>query len=117
VTKAIHLINRRDGASLLGLTRWNGHPNSFRSCCWRIGDEEAAALIGGWVYFHESKSKPSRFGGLILGFEPGEGDMAERKIILFQVDNLARQQNWRGADHDMGMWGGLVEADLPHETD
>jgi hypothetical protein len=117
VAKAIHLINRRDGASLHGLTRWDGHPNSFRSCCWRITDEEAAELIGGWVYFHEAKSKPSRLGGLILGFEPGEDDMAERKIILFQVDNRARQQSWRGADHGMAMWSGVIDADFPHEAE
>ena len=116
VPNAIHLINRREGANLLGLSRWDGHPNSFRSCCWRVSDADAATLIGGWVYFHETKSTPSRLGGLILGFEPGEGDKAERKVLLFQVDNRARQQKWRGADHGMAMSSGIVDASFPHET-
>lgn len=117
MTRAIHLINRRDGTSLHGLTRWNGHPGRYRSCCWRISDEDAAELIGGWVYFHQAKSMPSRLGGVILGFEPGEHDMAERKVLLFQADPRAREQRWRGADHGMAMWSGLVDADLPHEAE
>lgn len=114
---AAHFICRRDGASLHGMSRWDGDPHGFRSCCWLISDEDAAELIGGWVYFHEAKATPSRFGGIILGFEPGEGDMAHRKVILFRADNRAREQQWRGADHAMAMWSGVVEGDRPHEVD
>jgi hypothetical protein len=117
MTKAIHLINRRDGASLHGMSRWQGDPHGFQSCCWRISDEDAAELIGGWVYFHDTKSTPSRFGGIILGFGPGQGDLADRKVVLFRADNRAREQSWRGADHGMAMWSGLVDGDLPHEAE
>lgn len=115
MTKAIHLINRRDGATLHGMTRWAEESGGFRSCCWRITDEDAAELIGGWVYFHETKAAPARFGGVILGFEPGEGDMADRKKILFRGDGRSRGVRWRGADHGMAMWSGVVDAYLPHE--
>jgi hypothetical protein len=115
--KAIHLINRRDGASLHGMTQWPGEPGGFRSCCWHISDDQAAQLIGGWVYFHEAKATLARFGGLILGFELGEGDMADRKIILFRGDGRSRGVKWRGADHGMAMWSGVIDADLPHEAE
>ena len=115
VTKAIHLINRRDGANLHGMSRWDGNPQGFRSCCWRISDAEASELTGGWVYFHEAKSSPSRFGGVILGFELGQGELADRKVIQFRADHNARGVQWRGADHGMAMWSGVVPAELPHE--
>lgn len=116
MTGAAHFINRREGAGLHGMSRWDGDPHGFRSCCWLVSDEEAAELIGGWVYFHEAKATPSRFGGVILGFEPGEGDLALRKVILFRADNRARGQSWRGADHGMAMWSGVIEGSLPHEA-
>lgn len=68
------------------MSRWHGDPRGFQSCCWRISGEEAGQLIGVWVYLHDSKSTPSRFSGIILGFERGEGDMADRKGILFRAD-------------------------------
>lgn len=115
--KAIHLINRRDGQRLHGMSPWSGQPGGFRSCCWIIGDEQAAELIGGWVYLHETKSTPARFGGIILGFEPGEADMADRKVMLFQGDGRSRGVRWRGASHGMAMSSGVVDADLPHEAE
>lgn len=114
---AVHFINRRDGVHLHGMTGWNGASNGFQSCCWHINDEEAGLLVGGWVYFHEAKASLSRFGGVILGFEPGQGELADRKVILFRSDNRARGQRWRGADHGMAMWSGVVVADLPHELE
>lgn len=117
MTKAIHFINRRDGAHLHGMTRWPGDRHGYRSCCWHISDEDAASLIGGWVYFHETKAKSASFGGIILGFEAGEGELAARKAILFRADGAARNQKWRGAQHGMAMSSGVVDAQLPHELD
>jgi len=116
VTKAIHLINRRDGAALHGMTRWQGAEHGFRSCCRRISDADAADLVGGWVYFHETKASLSRFGGEILGFEQGVDDMADRKLILFRADERARERKWRGSTHAMAMWSGVVEANWAHEA-
>lgn len=114
--KAVHFINRRDGISLFGMSRWPGEPNGYRSCCWLLSDEQASELIGGWIYFHETKAKPASFGGMIIGFEPGGTDMADRKAILFRADGRARGVVWRGADHGMAMSSGVVNADLDHEA-
>ena len=113
--RAIHLINRRDGAGLFGMMKWPEIEHGFKSCCWQISEEQAASLVGGWVYFHETKGDPARFGGQIIGFEQGSADLADRKIILLRADARARGQRWRGAAHGMAMWSGLVDADAEHE--
>lgn len=114
--QSIHLISRREGITLHGMSRWPEEPQGYQSCCWLISDEDATNLLGGWVYFHETKADPSGFGGVILGFAPGHDDLAHRKIIMFRHDRRARGQQWRGADHSMAYSSGLVEADLPHEA-
>lgn len=119
MTKALHLICHREGNTLHGLSRWDGDPNGYRSCCWLISDEDAAQLVGGWIYFHESKSSLSSFGGQILGFQPGANeneDMTARKIILFRADRSGRGQSWRGRDYGMAWGSGVVDADLEHEA-
>ena len=112
---AIHLINRRKGPTLLGLDRWVEQADGFRSCCWQLSDEQAASLVGGWVYLHGSKAERSSFGGQILGFEQGQDGSADRKAILFRAEASCRGQRWRGANHGMAYTSGIVTADLPHE--
>lgn len=119
MTKALHLVCHREGTTLRGLRRWEGDPKGYRSCCWLVSDAQAAALIGGWIYFHEKKSAPSTFGGQIVGFEPGEcegEDMADRKVILFRAAAEGRGQSWRGRDYGMAWGSGVVDADLEHEA-
>lgn len=115
MSKAIHLINRREGSTHIGLDRWKDQMHGFRSCCWQLNDDQAEALIGGWLYLHGSKAEKSSFGGQILGFEQGDGNMADSKIILFRADAACRGQVWRGADHGMAYMGGVIDADLSHE--
>jgi hypothetical protein len=115
MTSAIHLICRREGTSYVGMTRWSGQPNSYRSCCWLLSHEQAEVLIGGWVYFHAAKADPSGFGGRIAAVEQGVGDMADRKALLFRAERAGRGQAWRGADHGMAHMSGVVDADFPHE--
>ena len=118
MSKAIHLKNERQGISRRGLTKVVGERNGWRSCCWLLTDEEQDALIGGWLYLHETKSTPSQFGGMIIGFEPAERDGAARSngvAIVFRADSRARDQGWRGANHGMAWTSGVLEGDLPHE--
>ena len=60
--KSIHFICRqRTGLDCIGGT-------TYTSGLWGIGTQAAEQLVGGMVYFHESKSQPSYFGdGLLHG--------------------------------------------------
>ncbi len=59
----------------------------FTSGRWVVSQETANALIGGTIYFHDAQSKPSFFGGLILGAERiEEGEAAGRFIFKFKSD-------------------------------
>ncbi len=64
----IHLICKDQA----GLSCINPKAHIYRSEAWRLTPEEAAALPEGMVYFHQTKMKPSYFGGVIQSVEPIE---------------------------------------------
>lgn len=118
MTKAIHLINEREGLSRKGLTLQERATDTWRSCCWLLSGEEQDALLGGWLYLHDAKAKPASFAGQILGFEPAKRDGAaieDGVAILFRADRSGRDQKWRGASHAMAWSSGVIDGDLPHE--
>jgi hypothetical protein len=114
---AIHIICQRDNASRLkGLSHIGGA--HYTSECWAINDTEAQELLGGWVYFHPSKSRRSEFGGVILAVEEGLRPGAATPIgITFTIEarREAHGQTWRGQDHRRAWTGGVVADSLPHE--
>ena len=112
----IHFINRKDGIGREGLTHVDG--GNYRSCCWALTPHQAQALVGGWIYLHESKAQHSAFGGRIVAVEPGVWEHAanqDRVAIIFQAAREARGQAWRGSDHTQAYKSGLIEPSLPHE--
>lgn len=117
MAKAIHLICRHENGRYRNLTRLQGQ--AHRSGWWKISEAHAQALIGGWIYLHEAKGKPSGYGGRVTGIEPagpndeGEG---ERYGLIFEARREGREQAWRGASHGMAWTGGLIEATAPHEA-
>lgn len=117
MTKAIHLICRHEGGRYKNMAHLEGQ--TYRSGWWKISEADAQALIGGWIYLHEAKAKPSGFGGRVTGVMPagpddeGEG---ERYGLIFEARREGRVQPWRGADHGMAWTGGLVEATASHEA-
>ena len=117
--KAIHIICHRDeSGQLQGLSRIPGTQPYYQSECWDISDDEATQLVGGWVYFHPTKKKPSEFGGRILGTAVGvrTGAATPRGIVLtLEARREGRGQKWRGQDHGRAWTGGLVEPTLDHE--
>lgn len=113
---SIHFINRQVGIGREGLSHLGG--GRYRSCCWILNGQEIEAIIGGWIYLHETKSAPSAFGDKILAVEPGIREQAaypEGFAIIFDAPLEAQGQAWRGADHALAYRSGLVEPDLPHE--
>ena len=118
MAQSIHLICRRvHGGGLKGVTKLEPAPR-FRSVSWELSAANAAALVGGWVYFHPSKTVPSEMGGRIIAVEEsGERTAhdAPEVAIIFEAAVEGRGQKWRGMGHSMAWTGGNVEADLPHE--
>jgi len=85
--KAVHLICRRDGITLLGLSPLKDKKGYFQSCCWAFKDDPSS-LIGGWAYLHPvSKKSPSEFGGVVREVLPAkrEGKAIEDGYILGPV--------------------------------
>jgi hypothetical protein len=118
--KAIHLINEREGLTRKGLSKVASAQDTWRSCCWVLSEFDQDALLGGWLYLHDSKGKPASLSGRIIGFEAAEreGTATQRGVaIVFQAHRDARGKKWRGASHGMAWSSGVIEADLSHEQD
>ena len=114
--KVLHVINKQsdDGPGLRHLWPAPGEKDVFHSGYWDLPLAEAETLIGGMLYLHETKAKPSRFGGRVLSVEQREmNEFARPMRVVFKVESLreGRGQKWRGADHDMASYGSIIEAD------
>jgi hypothetical protein len=66
-------------------------PRAYESGDWVLGDDVREALLqGGRVYFHDSQSEPSFFGGTVTGFREvpnATGSKFRRWVILFTSDD------------------------------
>jgi hypothetical protein len=118
--KAVHLICRREGHSFVGLTLIDREQKLYRSCCWAFPPtDDLNNLVGGWLYLHpDSKSHPSKFGGVIqeVLLTPVEGMAIEdRYTFVFEARPEGRDQAWRGKHHGMAWTSGIIDASLPHE--
>ncbi len=114
--KAIHLICRREGKDLIGLTHEGGR--IYRSCCWAVSEGDAGSLIGGWIYLHSAKAMKSEFGGAVLAVESvswGEALAQTRYAIRFEARKEGRDRPWRGSNHGMAWTGGVVDGSFDHE--
>ena len=118
--QAIHFICRRDASGGFRNGRHDKTTGHYRSGNWEVTAQEAEALQGGWVYLHPTKAGTSELGGIVRGYEPViDHEVSRVNRILFHLDvrPSGRGQKWRGATHAMAWTGGMVPADLPHESD
>ncbi len=118
LASSIHLICRRVGFELKGVTQIDKSQKLFLSVSWELSSLEASELIGGWVYFHATKDTRSEFGGVITRTEVlhnlsshGNPEIG----IVFQARTEARNQKWRGHLHRMAWSSGMIPLTLPHE--
>jgi hypothetical protein len=114
---AIHLRCAREAGGGLANLTFDKASGTYRSGSWNIRADDAASLVGGWLYLHEAKTVPSQFGGKILAVEPaGQAtDAKEQVVLVVQPARQGRGQKWRGKGSMMAWSGGLVEPTLPHE--
>jgi len=109
----IHFICRGQ----LGIQVRDKASHSYTSSAWLLKPEEAAALVGGTVFFHETKSQPSYFGGTVQSVdvpEPLEGDETEpgrnRYVLTLTSTREAKGVKWdkRGRSYGMAWTSGLI---------
>ncbi len=67
--KAIHIICHAKGAGHKNLWELTADPKTYRSACWALSASEVQELVGGWLFLHEAKKKPSYLGGVIQRLE------------------------------------------------
>lgn len=126
--KVIHIKCEKDEKTQrpLGITKIEG--NRYMSCCWYFDLEEMKELIGGQIFFHNSKSERSKLGGTVINVHPitmtkdydgpyytykeeDEGKRSDRMMFEFEIDPSLRGVKWRGKSHMYSYCGGIVEVD------
>ena len=101
-----HLICRE----AFGVNKSEGK-NEYTTGSWVLTEDEAASLIGGRLYLHNTKSEPSYFGGTVLEwFRSKREDAAIEEGLTFRIvsDREGKGVAWRGADHSMAWFSGVV---------
>jgi hypothetical protein len=101
----IHFVCR----SALNLRAVN-HP-IYESGVWDLCREDAARLVGRLLFLHETKAKPSYFGGRIEGFREVDAEYAHARRVVFRVTFLPEGKGapWRGHTYRMAWTSGVVE--------
>lgn len=112
--RAMHFIcHRSDGGWSNATPVWDER-GLYRSI-WNLTEKEDRALRGGFAYFHESSRERSIFAGIVEdGLSRPEG------VVLFVRELVGvSPMRWRGRNKPNFHYpfGGLVEADFPHETE
>jgi hypothetical protein len=90
--------------------------DAYLSGYWDIPIAEAQTLVGGMLYLHETKAKPSRFGGKVLSVEQVRTEeFAHKDRVVFKISSLpeGKGARWRGADHSMASYGRILDVGDP----
>lgn len=112
--KGVHLICRMEPGSIYpkGVTPEADAPGCYVSHAWNFPISEAERLVGGMIYLHDSKAKPSRYGGEVVAVRPTKavGVAREDRVeFIFKATLEGKNQEWRGADHDMAWTSGIID--------
>ncbi|HEY3451544.1 MAG TPA: hypothetical protein VGK67_34620 [Myxococcales bacterium] len=101
----IHLLCR--GA--LNVRKLEG--DLYESGDWDLAPEDAHSLVGGTLFLHEKKTKPSYFGGLITQFRVVEADRAHPRRVIFTLssDTAAKGKAWEGDRKPRAWTGGILK--------
>lgn len=91
---------------------------AYLSEAWDVAIGDAADLVGGWLYFHDSSNSRPTFAARILEVIPHVSD-TKRRLVAFRVQRVSiGGVPWRGAKASRKIHnGGIVMATCPHEVD
>ena len=107
-----------------GVSKSSDDGNSYISCCWDFKLEEAKTLIGGMIFFHDTKSERSKLGGNVLDVQavrldeetefhkvnPEDQNKKQSRVMFkFEITPEGREQRWRGKDHSMSWTSGIID--------
>ena len=84
----------------------------FESGYWDISESDAAAIVGGMIYLHQTKNEPSYMGGVVESFRVEERpELAHAKRIVFVLESTKEGKGveWIGTDHTRAWYGGVVD--------
>lgn len=127
--KVMHIICKDDPDTNMpvGVTQIEPKVNKYMSCCWDFDLDEMKELIGGMIFFHNSKTSLSKFGGKVLNVHPIKTDKnykgpyythepdklvrADRMMFEFEITADSRNIKWRGKDHMMAYSSGIIDLD------
>jgi hypothetical protein len=85
-------------------------PGTWESGFWNVSKTDAASLVGGMLYLHQTKGDRSYFGGRISSFKEvqPEGASGTRVVFGFVFEERGREASWQGAKSGMAVKGGVV---------
>ncbi|MCP3165109.1 hypothetical protein [Myxococcus qinghaiensis] len=85
----------------------DGH---WESGNWAIKADEAKQLVGGMIYLHKTKAKPSYFGGRIEGVRAlvTTGNGPTLFVLRFKHLQEAREVRWKGVNYGRAWTSGVV---------
>ncbi|RKG79903.1 hypothetical protein D7W79_09200 [Corallococcus exercitus] len=78
---------------------------------WDFSPEEAAQLVGGTIYLHNTKAERSYFGGTVLSYEIVDvPEKAHSQRIVFRIHSMveAKNKEWQGANHVRAWTSGIL---------
>ena len=124
--KILHLINKptEDSIHSKGMTKVKDEMNRYISCCWDFKLEEAKTLIGGMIFFHDTKSERSKLGGNVVDVQavrldeetefhkvdPEDTSKRRTRVMFkFEITPEGRELIWRGKDHSMSWTSGIID--------
>jgi hypothetical protein len=111
--KVAHFICKRtQNGRLRNLEIVSKESGLWRSGNWDVSEGEAAKLIGGRIFLHETKAQPSAFGGEVIGFEAiRDTTVARERRIVFTIRPSASDKGvaWRGRADAMASYGGILD--------
>lgn len=111
MTNRIHFICK----DRQGIAPLDAKAGIYTSEAWLLTSEHVAALAGGEIIFHQTKSTPSYFGGTILDAKPSEDEEPNdqerlRWTITLQSRLDCKGLSWdkSGQTHGMAWTSGVV---------
>jgi hypothetical protein len=111
----IHVICHQQGDSYRGLEPLDADRSRYLSHSWLIRDGNPMDLLGGKIYFHESRKLPATLSATIVDVSPWPASK-NRSRVAFEIEVLPEVgQSWRGSTPSPTRPHGGIVTDEPED--